>query len=290
MMVDAANVSALSDALIEQGALCVDLADAAAGTGRETPLFSEPGHDPAPTFGLNRVIALFPVAIDVHDVVAGAAARAGLGATPGYRIDQIEDRDWVELTQNQFGPMRVSPRLWVVPSWHAIPDPGAINIILDPGLAFGTGSHPTTRLCLDWLDRHLSPGASVIDYGCGSGILAIAAAKLGAARVQGVDIDAQAVGSSRDNARRNCVAADFAHADEAVLAPAQIVVANILSNPLKVLAPLLARLTLPGGSLVLSGILSVQAAEVAEAYRPWFSLESPVVDEGWVRLSAMRTN
>ena len=289
-MVDAASVSALSDALIEEGALCVDLADAAAGTGRETPLFSEPGHEPEQTFGLNRVVALFSAAIDAREVVASAAARAGLGATPGYRIGQVEDRDWVELTQNQFGPIRVSPRLWVVPSWHAMPDPGAINIILDPGLAFGTGSHPTTRLCLDWLDRHLWPGASVIDYGCGSGILAIAAAKLGAARVQGVDIDAQALGSSRDNARRNRVAADFSHADEAALAPAHIVVANILSTPLKVLAPLLARLTLPAGRLVLSGILSAQAAEVAEAYRPWFSLEPPAVEEGWVRLSATRTN
>lgn len=289
-MVDAENVSALSDALIEEGALCVDLADAAAGTERETPIFGEPGNERGLTFGLNRVVALFSATVDVGGALARAASQAGLGASPGYRISQIADRDWVRLTQSQFAPIRVSSRLWIVPSWHALPDPNAINIILDPGLAFGTGSHPTTRLCLDWLEEHLVPGSSVIDYGCGSGILAIAAAKLGAARVQGVDIDDQAVLSSRENARRNGVAADFAHVNEAALAPAQIVLANILSNPLKALAPLLARLTMPGGRLVLSGLLSTQSAEVSETYRPWFEIESSAVDEGWARLSAIRTN
>jgi len=288
MMVDSANVSALSDALIEEGALCVDLADAAAGTERETAIFGEPGDDRALTFGLNRVVALFSPGIDVGGAVKRAAAQAGLGVSPGYRISQIADQDWVQLTRSQFDPIRVSTRLLIVPSWHAAPDPSAINIILDPGLAFGTGSHPTTRLCLDWLDRHMLPGCSVIDYGCGSGILAIAAAKLGAARIQGVDIDDQAVLSSRDNARRNGVVADFTNVNQAAPHPAQVVLANILSNPLKVLAPLLARLTIPGGRLVLSGILSAQAAELAEAYRPWFGIESPVVDQGWARLSGIR--
>lgn len=176
-----------------------------------------------------------------------------------------------------------------MPSWHAAPEPSAINIVLDPGLAFGTGSHPTTRLCLEWLDRNLVPGASVIDYGCGSGILAIAAARLGARAVAGVDIDPQAVQSSRYNAERNGVLASFSAADAARPEPADVVVANILSNPLKVLAPLLADLVVPGGRIVLSGILAGQAAEVAGYYRPWFDIDPAVEDEGWVRLSGART-
>ena len=289
-MVDAATVSAVSDALIEEGAFSVDVADAEAGTDRETQIFGEPGQDLEAAFGLNRVVALFVPQSGVRGALDRAMAAAGLLTAPGYTITEIAEQDWVRLTQSQFDPIRVSARLWIVPSWHAKPDPAAINIILDPGLAFGTGSHPTTRLCLDWLDRHVTPGCSVIDYGCGSGILAIAAAKLGAARVRGVDIDEQAVLSSRYNAEHNDVTAEFSNADEASPEPADLVLANILSNPLKVLAPLLARLTVPDGMLVLSGILPPQAADVADAYRPWFDMEPPVVDEGWVRLTGIRRN
>ena len=287
-MVDAAKVSAVSDALIEEGALSVDIADAEAGTEREKPIFGEPGQDLEVAFGLNRVIALFAPTAHLPGVLERAMAAAGLSTTPDYKITEVAEQDWVKLTQSQFDPIRVSARLWIVPSWHASPDPAAINIILDPGLAFGTGSHPTTRLCLDWLDRHMSPGCSVIDYGCGSGILAIAAAKLGAARVRGVDIDAQAVRSSRYNAKRNDVIAEFSNGDEAPPEPADVVLANILSNPLKVLMPLLARLTVRGGTLVLSGILPSQAAGVADVYRSWFDIEPPVIDQGWVRLSGTR--
>jgi len=281
-------ISAVSDALIDEGAFSVDVADAEAGTERETPIFGEPGQDLEVAFGWNRVIALFASDADVPGAVERAMATAGFSATPDYSISEVAEQDWVRLTQSQFDPIRVSARLWIVPSWHAMPDPAAINIMLDPGLAFGTGSHPTTRLCLDWLDRHMPPGCSVIDYGCGSGILAIAAAKLGAARVRGVDIDEQAVLSSRYNARCNDVTAEFSNADEAPPEPADVVLANILSNPLKVLAPLLARLTVPGGKLVLSGILPPQAADVAEAYRSWFDIDPLVLDQGWVRLSGTR--
>jgi ribosomal protein L11 methyltransferase len=287
-MVDAAKVSAVSDALIEEGALSVDVTDAQAGTESETPIFDEPGQDFEVAFGSNRVVALFAPEADLPGVLERAMAAAGLPTTPDYKITEVAEQDWVRLTQSQFDPIRVSARLWIVPSWHASPDPAAINLILDPGLAFGTGSHPTTRLCLEWLDRHMSPGCSVIDYGCGSGILAIAAAKLGAARVRGVDIDAQAVLSSRYNAERNSVIAEFSNVDEAPPEPADVVLANILSNPLKVLAPLLARLTVPGGTLVLSGILPPQAEGVAHAYRSWFDIEPPVMDDGWVRLSGTR--
>ena len=290
MIVDAAPVAALSDALIEEGALSVDVADAQAGTQSETPIFGEPGRAPETAFGLNRVIALFAPDADWSASLQRAMTAAGLPIAPEYKISEVQEQDWVKLTQSQFEPIRASNRLWIVPSWHVSPDPAAINIVLDPGLAFGTGSHPTTRLCLDWLDRNMSPGCSVLDYGCGSGILAIAAAKLGAARVRGVDIDEQAVLSSRYNAQRNCVVAEFFNADEAPPEPADVVLANILSNPLKVLAPLLTTLTLPGGRLVLSGILPPQAADVAEAYRAWFDIESPVIDDGWVRLSGTRLN
>src|SRR4029079_8750222 len=272
----------------EWGSFAVEFTDAAAGTERESPIFGEPGEDLSPAFNSNRMMALFGSDTDVPAVLRSAAVGAGLRSIPAYEIREVADQDWVRLTQDQFDPIRVSARLWIVPSWHDIPDPTAINIILDPGIAFRTGSHPTTRLCLDWLDRHMTSSCSVIDYGCGSGILAIAAAKMGAARVQGVDIDPQAVLSSRDNAKRNAAIARFSDVNDAPPDPADIVLANILSNPLKVLAPLLAQLTVPGGTLVLSGILQPQAADVAEAYRSWFAIEPPVVDEGWVRLSGTR--
>jgi ribosomal protein L11 methyltransferase len=287
-MVDAAKVSAVSEALIEEGAFSVDVADAEAGTERETLIFGEPGQEVEEAFGLNRVVALFAPDADLPGALERAWIAVGERDKPDYKITGIAEQDWVRLTQSQFDPIRVSERLWIVPSWHVVPDPAAINIILDPGLAFGTGSHPTTRLCLNWLDRHMPPGCSVIDYGCGSGILAIAAAKLGAGRVRGVDIDEQAVLSSRYNAERNNVTAEFSGADEAPPEPADVVLANILSNPLKVLAPLLATLTVPAGMLVLSGILPPQSADVAAAYRPWFDLEPHVTDEGWVRLSGTR--
>ena len=178
-----------------------------------------------------------------------ARRRAGLGARHA----------------GQFAPIRISPRLWIVPSWHGAPDPGAVNIVLDPGLAFGTGNHPTTRLALRWLERVIAGGESVLDYGCGSGILAIAALKLGAARATGVDVDDQALLAAQRNAMQNQVDAIFHNAAETIRQPAQIVVANILAHPLIVLAPLLARFTAPGGRLALAGLLAVQAGEVCAA-------------------------
>jgi ribosomal protein L11 methyltransferase len=281
-------VAAISDALLEEGASSVDVADAEAGTRHESPIFGEPGSPTEIAFGLNRIVALFPMDGDVGGAVERAAAMSGFSDTPDYRVTDVQEQDWVRLTQSQFDPIRISDRLWIVPSWHAPPDAAALNIILDPGLAFGTGSHPTTRLCLDWLEERLSPTQSVIDYGCGSGILAIAAGKLGAARVCGIDIDEQAVISSRYNAARNGVTAEFSNAEAPLPAAADIVIANILANPLKVLAPLLARLTLPGGWVVLSGILSAQAAEMAAIYRTWFDMEPPTEEQGWVRLTGRR--
>lgn len=286
--VGAAQVEALSEALLEEGALSVDVADALAGTDLETPIFREPGEDADRVFALNRVIALFDTSVDTEAAYRRACAAAGLEATADRKIATVAEQDWVRTTQDQFQPIQVSSRLWIVPTWHKVPDSGAINVVLDPGLAFGTGSHPTTRLCLDWLDRHLIAGQSVVDYGCGSGILAIAAARLGSGRVTGVDIDPQAVTASRYNAVQNRVAATFVAADEPLPAPADVVIANILSSPLRVLAPLLAELTVAGGKVVLSGILPPQVQDLLSAYAPWFEMESPALEDGWVRLAGTR--
>ena len=268
--------------------MSVDVSDADAGTARETAIFDEPGQDSEAAFGVNRVIVLFAPSVDVRGEIERAFVAAGFSDIPEYKVRELPEQDWVRLTQDQFSPIRISDRLWIVPSWRTPPQPGALNIVLDPGLAFGTGSHPTTRLCLDWLDQNISPGCSVIDYGCGSGILAITAAKLGAGNVRGVDIDPQAVILSRTNASRNSVTAEFSGADETAPAPADIVLANILANPLKVLAPLLAELTLPGGQLVLSGVLPQQVPDVDAAYRPWFIMDPPVLQDGWTRLRGIR--
>ena len=289
LIVDARCVETLSDALLDRGALSVEVTDAAAGTARERPLFAEPGSAPALNWTVNRVAALFAPDTPIAGVVPEALAASSLPPTTPYGIDQIDDQDWVRLTQSQFTPQQVTPRLWVVPTWHEVVDASALNIRLDPGLAFGTGTHPTTRLCLRWLDRHIQPGASVIDYGCGSGILAIAALKLGAARAQGVDIDEQALLAARNNAMQNQVDATFYAAEDDLSAKwkstANVVVANILANPLTVLAPLLATLTAPGGLIALSGILAPQAEEVRDAYRPWFDMHTTEPEDEWVLLA-----
>jgi ribosomal protein L11 methyltransferase len=278
----------LSDALMELGALSVDVHDADADTPQEQAIFGEPGEPAAHLWSHNRVTALFPENVAVNAVMLQAAHAIGLAQPPAYRTETLEDNDWVRLTQSQFEPIRISQRLWIVPTWHTPSDPSAINIVLDPGLAFGTGSHPTTRLCLRWLDANIQGGEAVLDYGCGSGILAIAALKLGAGSAIGVDVDAQAVQASRDNAATNRVTAQFFLPDAAPKLQADIVIANILTNPLKLLAPLLAAATRQGGRIVLSGILGEQAEEVMKIYAQWFNLEPPNMDEGWARVSGIK--
>ncbi len=284
----APHADILSETLLELGALSVDVHDADADTPDEQAVFGEPG-EPAPNLWLhNRVTALFAENAPLDSIMLEAAHAIGLEQPPAYRTEILADNDWVRLTQSQFDPIRISQRLWIVPTWHTPSNPAAVNITLDPGLAFGTGSHPTTRLCLRWLDVHLHGGEDVLDYGCGSGILAIAALKLGAARAIGVDVDAQAVQSSRDNAAANHVAAQFYLPDDAPKLQADIVVANILTNPLKVLAPLLAAATRQGGQIVLSGILSEQAEDVMRVYAHWFDLKPPVMEDGWTCLSGVK--
>ncbi len=288
LRVDSKQAEPLSEALMEAGALSVSLEDADAGTVDETPLFGEPDHPTAELWPHSIAVVLLDENADVAAVLAAAAQAAGIPAPTDYTVETVAEQDWVRLTQSQFDPIPISNRLWIVPTWHAAPDSHAINLKLDPGLAFGTGSHPTTRLCLRWLDEHLAGGETLLDYGCGSGILAIAAARLGAARVDGVDIDPQAVGASRDNAELNAVAAHFWLPGE--LAPGQydVVVANILTNPLKGMAPLLADRVRAGGRLVLSGILAEQAEDVMAVYHDWFVFDPPAIDDGWVRLAGVK--
>ena len=276
---DAAYAESLSEALLELGALSVDMHDADADTPQEQATSSLWLH--------NSVTALFATDADVEKILLQASLAAGLKQSPTHYITPLQDNDWVRLTQSQFDPIRISQRLWIVPTWHTPVDENAINIVLDPGLAFGTGSHPTTRLCLRWLDENIGGGESVLDYGCGSGILAIAAMKFGAASAYGIDVDEQAVQSSRDNALANQVNAAFSLPDGA-LSPADIVVANILTNPLKMLAPLLANATHQGGRIVLSGVLGEQAEDVMKIYAQWFELKPVVIEDGWACLSGIK--
>jgi len=284
---DAAYAESLSEALLEFGALSVDMHDADADTPQEQAIFGEPGEPSASLWLHNSVTALFAADAAVEDILLQASHAAGLQQSPPHQISPLQDNDWVRLTQSQFDPIRISQRLWIVPTWHTAVDAAAINIVLDPGLAFGTGSHPTTRLCLRWLDENIHGGETVLDYGCGSGILAIAAMKLGAGSAYGVDVDAQAVQSSRDNALANQVKADFSLPDS-TLKPADVVVANILTNPLKMLAPLLANATRQGGRIVLSGVLSEQADDVMRVYAQWFNLNPAVMEDGWACLSGFK--
>ncbi len=276
-----------ADALLEAGALSVDATDANAGTPAETPLYGEPGAVGATRWPVSRLTALFDAATDAERALAQAAASLR-GPLPAYSIAPIGGGDWVRKAQAQFAPIRIADRLWIVPSWCAPADPTAINITLDPGLAFGTGGHPSTLLCLRWLAENLRHGASVLDYGCGSGILAIAAAKLGAARVTGIDIDPQAIATSRENAAANGVAAEFGLPDELPALAVDVVVANILANPLEVLAPLLAGRVGVGGHVVLSGILEAQVGAVVAAYERWFNIELWGTADGWAVLAGVR--
>ncbi|CAB5516185.1 Ribosomal protein L11 methyltransferase [Achromobacter anxifer] len=298
-----AQAEALSDALLEAGVLSVSVEDADLGTDDERPLFGEPGTEPdVQAWDRNRVVALLPDGADPAQIMEEAAAAGELDPAvfEGWSLRDVPDADWVRLTQSQFGPIHIAERLWIVPSWHrdnpdvpafepdASAQDGAIHIELDPGLAFGTGSHPTTHLCLAWLEAELPAGATLLDYGCGSGILAIAARKLGAGPTQAVDIDAQAVQSTIFNAEVNHVELQAMLPDGLAEGTFEVVVANILSNPLKVLAPMLAGRVAAGGHLVLSGVLERQAEEVAAAYAPWIAMSVWRARDGWVCLHGQK--
>jgi ribosomal protein L11 methyltransferase len=286
--VDAAWAESLADALLEHGALSVEITDAEAGTGRETPLFSEPGEAAQTLWPRNLVSALLNSGVDPARVLGAACFTAGVPVPADLHTAPVWDQDWVRLTQQQFGPIEISPRLCIVPSWCEPPLPGALVLKLDPGLAFGTGAHPTTWQCLRWLEAHLRAGQTVLDYGCGSGILAIAAKKLGAGQVAATDIDPSAVEESQRNARQNGVVVDLLTPDALRGEWFDVVVANILANPLTLLAPLLAAHTRPGGNIVLAGILDAQERAVSAAFAEWFDLTAVYPRDGWIGLAGPR--
>ncbi|MCE2871549.1 MAG: 50S ribosomal protein L11 methyltransferase [Oxalobacteraceae bacterium] len=285
----------VSDALMEVGALSVSVEDANEGTDAEQPLFGEPGMEPTEHAWENsRVVALINASDDPAELVHQACAMCDLNDVLPFELRTVADQDWVRLTQSQFEPIRIGRNIWVVPSWHDAPEPNALILELDPGLAFGTGSHPTTKLCMEWLEVNIHAYQSVLDYGCGSGILAMLAKKVGAHIVDGVDIDPQAIISARENTQRNhCdvtffLPEDFASARSGVCY--DVVVANILSGPLKVMAPMLTGRVADGGWLVLSGVLARQAEEVIACYQSWIQLSVSAEFEGWVALAGTAPN
>ena len=286
--VSGADVEALSDALFDAGALSIDVTDADEGSVKERAIYLEPGEEILLSWGYNLVVGLFDKDIEVADIfsfVSDVLQPLQL-SPPQTRL--VDDQDWVRLTQQQFQPIQITKRLQISPSWSAVKVTSEINIILDPGLAFGTGSHPTTQLCLHWLESNLVSGQAVIDYGCGSGVLGIAAKMFGAGRVVGIDIDEDALAASQYNALRNEVDLEVVPAGDSFNEQVDIVIANILPSPLKVLAPLLSQLVKPGGDIVLSGILVSHEQELLSIYGQWFEMSTFQTMDDWVCLQGTK--
>ena len=285
----------ISDALIEAGALSVSVEDADEGTDAERPLFGEPGMEPTEhAWEHSRVVALAEAEADCAAIVRDACRLCELAQALAFSLRKIAEQDWVRLTQSQFEPIHIGRHIWVVPSWHDAPEPDAVVLELDPGLAFGTGSHPTTRLCMEWLEANVPVGKTMLDYGCGSGILAMLGKKLGLGSVDGVDIDEQAITSANDNAERNHCEIRFFLPEDFKTARSttryELVMANILSSPLKLMAPMLCGRIADGGALVLSGVLARQADEVITSYAPFISLSVWAELDGWVALAGRRSD
>lgn len=283
------RVEVLSDALDALDALSVSVEDADAQTEAEQALFGEPGMPP-PQDGWqrSRMLALYPTQAAASEAAALLQAQDFFDGCRLLGISEVPEQDWVRLTQSQFAPVEITPDFWIVPTWHEPPAQAKTIIRLDPGLAFGTGTHPTTRMCLRWIARHAADEGGlgrVLDYGCGSGILAIGAAKHGAREIDAVDIDEAAVTSTILNAQANEVALN-AGLPDAASGQYRTVLANILATPLKVLAPLLCARVAPGGSLVLAGILERQAEELKLAYAPYCQLAVSDAEDGWILMTA----
>ncbi|MFQ1635080.1 50S ribosomal protein L11 methyltransferase [Aeromonas veronii] len=273
----------VSNMLLGRGAQAVTFMDA-----KDVPVY-EPMPGETPLWGETEVMGLFDAETDPAPTIA--FFQQIFGENVGYKVEQLEDKDWVREWMDHFHPMQFGERLWICPSWRDVPNPEAVNVMLDPGLAFGTGTHPTTALCLQWLDGLDLTGKTVVDFGCGSGILGIAALKLGAARVIGIDIDPQAIQASRDNAARNGVADQielYLPADQPQDVEADVVVANILAGPLRELAPLIAGHGKAGSLMALSGVLESQAPELETIYGQWFEMDPTAVKEEWCRLSGRK--
>ncbi|ENM3825560.1 50S ribosomal protein L11 methyltransferase [Vibrio cholerae] len=280
------NAEAIGDMLMEEtGAVSVTFLDA-----KDTPVF-EPLPGETRLWGDTDVVALYEADMDTSLILQQIKASNMLAEGFAHKVEQVEDKDWEREWMDNFHPMQFGRRLWICPSWREVPDPQAVNVMLDPGLAFGTGTHPTTALCLEWLDNLDLSGKTVIDFGCGSGILAIAAIKLGAAKVIGIDIDPQALQASKDNAARNGVEDQidvYLPKDQPEGLVADVVVANILAGPLRELSPIIKGLLKPGGQLAMSGILDTQAESVAEFYRDDLELDPIAEKSEWCRISGRK--
>lgn len=284
--IDSHNAETLSDAFMDLGALSAGIEDQYEGTDLEEPIFNEPGMDVTKLWDHSKLVVLLSQDSDLDKLISEVKMASKLDFQ--YHREIIDDQDWVRLTQSQFNPIKITNQLYIVPSWHELPDKNSISIVLDPGLAFGTGSHPTTHLCLEWLIKEINVSDRVLDYGCGSGILSIAAKKCGAKEVVGVDIDPQAIISSMHNAKENHVDVHFYNSESRLNFEADIVVANILSSALSVLAPILAKACKPHGKIALSGILKAQVEMLTEIYSAWFNLNKPVEREGWILMSGTK--
>lgn len=282
--VDAGKVELLSEVLSEAGAIAVTLAE-----GADQPLF-EPAPGETPLWSRTRVSALFPEGVEVAGIVRELERRWTPDSIPLLRSEAVAEQDWERAWMAHFKPLRFGSRLWICPSWLPLPDPGATNILLDPGLAFGTGTHPTTALCLEWLTEMAVDRSQVIDYGCGSGILAIAALKLGAARAWAIDHDPQALLATRTNAERNGVGSELHTRPPSAPGDteADLLIANILADPLLELASTVAGFVRPGGRLALAGITEAQTRPLVRAYSRWFSFQAPIAREGWALLIGCR--
>jgi ribosomal protein L11 methyltransferase len=281
------NADLISDALMNIGALSASIEDANAETTAEQAIFGEPGDPPPGIWQQNIVTAMFAENNDIRQIISALKLATNIPQFQ-FNTEIIAEQDWVRATQAQFDPIKITDKLWIVPTWHVAPNADAINIVLDPGLAFGTGSHPTTSLCLEWLTQQTLNNKSVLDYGCGSGILAIAAKKLGACPVSGVDIDSQAIVSSNYNAQQNQVEVDFFDANAFTHQTFDIVVANILSSALMVLAPALAKYCKTGAKLALSGILQPQSEALIARYSEWFNMDAPQQKDAWILLTGTK--
>ncbi|GEM76643.1 50S ribosomal protein L11 methyltransferase [Vibrio sagamiensis] len=280
------NAEQIGDMLMEEtGALSVTFLDA-----QDTPVF-EPLPGETRLWGDTDILALYDAEADTDFIVSQIKASQLLASDFAYKVEQLEDKDWEREWMENFHPMKFGERLWICPSWREVPDPQAVNVMLDPGLAFGTGTHPTTALCLEWLESLDLSGKTVIDFGCGSGILAIAAIKLGAQQVIGVDIDPQALQASLDNAQRNGVADKlevYLPQNQPQGLVADVVVANILAGPLRELAPVIKSLVKPGGELAMSGVLDTQAEDVANYYRDDLDIDPIIEQNEWCRISGKK--
>jgi ribosomal protein L11 methyltransferase len=281
------DIDLLSEALEIRGALSIFIQDKNLNNSDEELIFGEPHSGPNKFWAANQIQALFDDSVDIKDIQNELISNFQ-DIDFKFTASSVSETDWVKLSQSQFKPICIKDRINIVPSWHQINNPKLINIILDPGLAFGTGAHPTTHLCTDWLIDNVSKEKKVLDYGCGSGILAIAACKLGAQVVKGVDIDPQAIIASKENGAVNECDIDWLNTDEDFKFQADLLVANILSSALSVLAPLLASYCSPKGKIALSGILESQENHIKKIYAPWFKFEQTLKNNGWVCLSGVK--